>query len=109
MYSQAALGANLEVPTLDGREELRVPPGTQEGEVFRLKGRGMPDPRRRGKGDLVVQVHIEVPKSLTKRQAELLRELADEEHANVGASRKSFFEKLKDYFMAGDEETRATD
>ena len=56
-YSQAALGATVEVPTLDGREPLPIPRGTQSGDVFRLRGQGMPDPRRRGKGDLLVEVH----------------------------------------------------
>jgi molecular chaperone DnaJ len=98
-FAQAALGATIEVPTLEGRENLEVPQGTQPGEVFRLRGRGMPDPRGRGKGDLIVQVSLDVPKSLTKRQEELLRELAEEEHANVSAHRKSFFEKLKEYFV----------
>jgi molecular chaperone DnaJ len=98
-FAQAALGATIEVPTLEGREELAIAPGTQPGEVFKLRGRGMPDPRGRGKGDLLVQVALEVPKSLTARQEELLRELADEERTNVSAHRKSFFEKLKDYFV----------
>jgi molecular chaperone DnaJ len=98
-YAQAALGAKIEVPTLDGREELSIPAGTQPGEIFRLRGRGMPTPGRRGNGDLVVQVSLEVPKTLTARQEELLRELAEVEHANVSAHRKSFFEKLKDYFI----------
>lgn len=102
-YSQAALGANIDVPTLDGREELTIPPGTQPGDVFRLRGRGMPDPRQRGQGDLLVQVSLEVPKTLTPRQEELLRELAEEEQANVSAHRKSFFEKLKEYFMPDEE------
>ncbi|MBN8628678.1 MAG: molecular chaperone DnaJ [Planctomycetes bacterium] len=103
-YSQAALGATIEVPTLDGREDFTVPAGTQAGEVFRLKGRGMPDPRVRGKGDLLVQVQVEVPTKLTKRQEELLRELATEEKANVSPHRKSFFDKVKEYFT-GDDET----
>jgi molecular chaperone DnaJ len=98
-YSQASLGATLEVPTLEGRDELQIPAGTQPGEVFKLRGRGMPDLHHRGKGDLLVQIHLEVPKSLTKRQEELLRELAEEEQTNVSAHRKSFFEKLKDYFI----------
>lgn len=102
-YSQAALGATVEVPTLDGREELTIPPGTQPGDVFRLRGRGMPDPRQRGQGDLLVQVHLDVPKTLTPRQEELLRELAEEEQTNVSPHRKSFFEKLKEYFMPEDE------
>lgn len=101
-YSQAALGVTLEVPTLNGREELAIPAGSHSGDVFRLRGRGMPDPRRRGLGDLVVQVNIEVPKKLTPREQELLRELAEEEHVNVAPHRRSFFEKLKNYFKAGD-------
>lgn len=106
-YSQAALGATLEVPTLEGRDELHIPPGTQTGEVFRLRGRGMPDPRHRGKGDLLVQLSIEVPKNLTRRQEELLRELAEEEQANVSPHRKSFFERLRDYFIPDEERAPA--
>ncbi len=102
-YPQAALGASIEVPTLSGREEVEIPSGTQSGDVFRLEGRGMPDPRRRGLGDLLVQVNIEVPTKLTDREEELLRGLAVEENANVSPHRKSFFGKLKDYFTAGDE------
>lgn len=97
-YSQAALGATIEVPTLDGRHELKVPAGTQTGEVFKLRGRGMPSPRGREVGDLLVQVNIEVPKNLSERQEELLRELAEHEHANVSPHRKSFFEKVREYF-----------
>jgi molecular chaperone DnaJ len=99
-YSQAALGAMLEVPTLRGRHELALPAGTQTGDVFRLQGQGMPDPRRRGLGDMLIQVNIEVPKHLTDRAEQLLRELADEEHSNVAPHRKSFFEKLRAYFSA---------
>lgn len=102
-YSQAALGANIDVPTLNGREELAIPAGTQPGDVFRLRGRGMPDARQRSMGDLLVQVSLEVPKTLTPRQEELLRELAEEEQTNVSAHRKSFFEKLKDYFIPAEE------
>ncbi|HUE73417.1 MAG TPA: molecular chaperone DnaJ [Pirellulaceae bacterium] len=106
-YSQAALGATLEIPTLEGRHELVIPPGSQSGEVFRLRGRGMPDPRDGRKGDLLVQTYIEVPKKLVKRQEELLRELAEVEQAQVSPHRKSFFEKLRDYFTT-DEEARAS-
>jgi molecular chaperone DnaJ len=97
-YSQATLGCNLEVPTLDGPHELKVPAGTQSGEVFKLRGRGLPSPRNHGLGDLLVQVNIEVPKKLTQRQQELLRELAELEHTHVSPHRKSFIEKVKDYF-----------
>ncbi|HWL75242.1 MAG TPA: hypothetical protein VNQ74_15335, partial [Burkholderiaceae bacterium] len=79
---------------------------TQTAEVFKLRGRGMPDPRQRDgrgrRGDLLVQANIEVPKHLSPREKELLRELAEVEHANVSASRKSFFDKVKDFFVAGD-------
>ncbi|MEX0712533.1 MAG: DnaJ C-terminal domain-containing protein, partial [Pirellulales bacterium] len=102
-YSQAALGAKIEVPTLDGREPLEIPAGTQPGEVFKLRGRGMPDPRARGRGDLLVQVNVDIPKNLTLRQEELLRELAEEERVNVSPHRKSFFEKLRDYFIPQEE------
>jgi molecular chaperone DnaJ len=98
-YSQAALGATIEVPTLDGRESLHVPPGTQSGDFFTLRGRGMPDPRRHGRGDLLVQLHIEVPKELTAAHERILRELAEVENSEVSPKRSSFFEKLKHYFQ----------
>jgi len=97
-YPQAALGSTLEVPTLDGPEDLDIPAGTQTGEVFRMAGRGMPDPRRRGVGDLLVQVQIEVPKKLDEEHEELLRQLAEVEHTAVSPHRKNFFEKVREYF-----------
>jgi molecular chaperone DnaJ len=99
-YSQAALGASIEVPTLDGKETLEIPPGTQTGEAFTLAGRGMPDLRSRNRGNLLVQIHIEVPKKLTEEHEKLLRQLADVENTNVSPKRKTFFEKLKEYFQA---------
>ncbi len=108
-YPQAALGTMLEIPTLQGRDEIEIPAGTQTGEVFRLRGRGMPDPRRHGLGDLLVQVMIEVPKTITDDEENLLRELADVEHTNVAPHRKSFFKKLKDYFTADDHATPTED
>lgn len=97
-YSQAVLGAALEVPTLNGRGEVKVPAGTQSGDVFRLRGKGLTDPRVTGVGDLLVQVTIEVPKKVTAEEQTLLRQLADLEHKNVAPARKTFFDKLKDYF-----------
>lgn len=97
-YSQAALGATIEVPTLTGPTQLTLPPGTQSGDVFRVAGHGMPETRGGRKGDLLVQTYIEVPKKLTARQSELLRELAELEHVDVTPQRKSFLDKLKDYF-----------
>lgn len=103
-YSQAALGATIEVPTLVGRAGLEIPPGSQSGELFRIRGRGMPNPLGGAQGDLVVQVYIEVPKRLAPRQEELLRELAEIENSHVSPQRKSFFEKIASYFT-GDSET----
>ncbi len=102
-YTQAALGASIEVPTLAGKEDLKIPAGTATGSTFRLRGRGMPDTQSRGKGDLLVEVHVEVPQTLSPRQEELLRELANEEHQHVTPHRKSFFEKLRDYFIPEEE------
>lgn len=102
-YAQAALGAKIEVPTLEGPEEFEVPAGTQPGQVFKLRRRGMPDPRGGSKGDLLVVINLEVPKSLSAKQDKLLRELAVEEKTNVSPHRKSFLEKLKDYFVPAEE------
>ncbi len=97
-YSQAALGALVEVPTLAGPYELTIPPGTQSGEVFRIRGRGLADPRGGSAGDLHVQTYIEVPKKLSPQQEELLRELAEVERSEVSPHRKSFLERIREYF-----------
>ncbi len=73
-FVDASLGAKLKVPTLDNEVELEIPKGTQSGSVLRLSGHGLPHPNSSRKGDLLVQVHVRTPKSLTKRQEELLRE-----------------------------------
>jgi molecular chaperone DnaJ len=108
-FAQAALGTTIEVPTLEGRGELEIPAGTQSGAVFKMNGKGMPDPRRRGLGDLLVQVAIEVPKKLSKEEKALLRELAELEHKHVAPERKTFFEKLKEYFTADEESAQKKD
>lgn len=103
-YSQAALGATIDVPTLDGPEELVIGRGTQSGEVFRLSGRGMPSPRYKGRGDLLVQVHVEVATALAPEHEATLRKLAEHEKAHVTPKRKNFFEKIKECFVPSDEE-----
>jgi molecular chaperone DnaJ len=105
-YPQAALGASLEVPTLDGPEQLEIPAGTQPGDLFRLKGRGLPHPRNRHVGDLVVVIELEVPKKLSEKQEKLLRELSELDHKHVSEHRKNFFKKLRDYFVP--DETSST-
>jgi molecular chaperone DnaJ len=75
---QAALGTTVTLPTLDGEEELRIPAGTQSGRVFTLRGRGVPAVRGRGRGDLRVELVVDVPTKLTPTQEELMRRLAEE-------------------------------
>jgi molecular chaperone DnaJ len=94
-FTQAALGATVEVPTLKGSDKLEIPAGTQHGEVFKLKGRGLPDVRTHRQGDELVQVLIEVPKKLNDRQKQLLRDFAGTEDGNSMPQRKSFLDKLK--------------
>jgi len=103
-YTQAALGTTLEVPLLKGSEQLEIPAGTQPGEVFRLRGRGMPDPRGGRPGDMHVEVHLVVPKKLDEEHEELLRQLAVLEDADVNSHHKSWLEKLKDIVTGQSEE-----
>lgn len=77
-FTQAVLGDNLEVPTINGRAELQIPPGTQPGTIFRMRGKGLPAVHDQDRGDQMVQVQIEVPKKLTKRQKELVQQLKEE-------------------------------
>jgi molecular chaperone DnaJ len=77
-FSEAALGAEIEVPTIDGPAKLRIPPGTQTGTVFRLKGKGMPKLDGLGRGDELVRVVVQTPTKLTPRQRELLSQFAKE-------------------------------
>ncbi|HWO69421.1 MAG TPA: molecular chaperone DnaJ [Actinomycetota bacterium] len=76
-FAQAALGAELEVPTLDGTERVRIEPGTQPGTVLRLRGKGVPNLHRRGRGDLFLTVQVEVPRDLGREERRLLERLAE--------------------------------
>jgi molecular chaperone DnaJ len=99
-FSQAALGGEIDVPTLDSAIKHAIKRGMQSGEVVRIAGRGMPNIRGGRTGDLLVQVVVETPRNLTKRQEELLRELAELDKSHVSAQRKSFLEKLREFFTA---------
>jgi molecular chaperone DnaJ len=99
-FSQAALGGPIDVPTLDGKITHTLKAGVQSGEVVRIAGKGMPAPRGGRKGDLHVQIVIETPHRLTKRQEELFRELAEIDKKHVSPQRKSFLEKLNSFFAA---------
>ncbi len=105
-YSQAALGAEIEIPTLNGRLDFTLNPGTQPGTVSRIRGKGMPDPRTgRRVGDLLVEIQVEVPQDVNGRQAELLRELAELEEADVLPERRSFFDQVKEFFAGSEHES----
>jgi len=98
-FAQAALGADVEVPTLFGKSSLRVPAGTQHGQVLGMRGLGLPELRSGAAGDLLVQVLLEVPRKLSKKQEQLLREYAETEASSVLPARKSFLEKFKEYLV----------
>lgn len=96
--TQAALGAEIEVPTLKDKVKYHIPEGTQNDAEFRLKGYGIANLRGGGTGDLVVRVKVEVPKRLTERQKELLRQLEDSLTGREYEGRKSFLDKIKGMF-----------
>jgi molecular chaperone DnaJ len=97
-FTVAALGGEVEVPTLDGKAKLRVPAGTQPGAVLRLKGKGIPRRAGIGRGDQHVAIGIEVPTQLTAKQRELLTQLAKELGEDVSPVEKSFMDKLRELF-----------
>ncbi|HEX41076.1 MAG TPA: molecular chaperone DnaJ, partial [Phycisphaerales bacterium] len=97
-FTQAALGVTIDVPTLDGTQQLKIPAGTQYGSVFRIRGQGLPDIRTHRRGDQLVQVTVETPSRLNEKQEDLLREFAKTENKRVSPKSASFFEKLKKQF-----------
>lgn len=94
--TQAALGSEIDVPTLDGNEKLRIPAGTQPGRVFRMRGKGVPHLQRNGRGDQLVVISIDIPKTLTAEQRELLEQLSETLGSEVIPQDRSFFDDLKD-------------
>ena len=97
-FPHAALGTEIEVPTLEGKIKLKIPAGTQSGNVFRLRGKGIQDLQSSGRGDQLVRVLVETPKKLSVRQRELLEEFARLDGADMHPLSKGFFEKVKELF-----------
>jgi molecular chaperone DnaJ len=97
--AQAALGVQIEVPTLDGSQPLKIPEGTQTGATFRLRHQGVPDVDGHGRGDLFVHVQVTVPPKLTREQRKLFEQLKETLPAENQPSERGLFEKVKDYFM----------
>ena len=99
-FSEAALGAKVEVPTLRGKAEVTIPAGTQSGEMLRLRGQGLPSLEGGGAGSLIVRVVVETPRKLNAKMRELLDELRKAESSASQPARSGFFERIKSYFKA---------
>ena len=97
-FVQAALGAEVTVPTIDGRVSYQVREGTQPGDVFKFKGKGIPYINGRGRGDQYVRVVVEVPKNLSQKQKDVLKEFEDTSEEKNYTKRKTFFDKIKAMF-----------
>lgn len=97
-FPQVVLGSQIDVPTLEGRVKMKIPPGTQSGKVFRLRGKGIDALGGAGKGDQLVQIVVEVPESITKKQRKLIEELAAELGEDVHPQQRSFLDKLRGLF-----------
>jgi molecular chaperone DnaJ len=98
-FAQAALGDEIDVPTIDGKATLKVPAGTQTGRIFELKEKGIPRLRGGGRGDQIVRVRVVTPTSLTNEQKKLFKDLANSlGTAVMPHDDKGFFEKIKDAF-----------
>ena len=94
-FAQAVLGAELEIPTIDGKVKYELPEGTQSGTTFRLKGKGIPALNGRGRGDQYVTVYIETPRNLNKEQKEALKKFAESMGDSNYEARPKFFKKFK--------------
>lgn len=97
-FTAAALGSEIEVPTLEGRASVKVPQGAQSGTVFKLRGKGMPILNSAARGDLMVRVAVEVPTKLNAEQRKKLEEFAALMGEDNAPLHKSFFEKAKGFF-----------
>lgn len=102
-FTQAALGAQVQVPTLDGPHTLTIKPGSQHGQTIRIPERGLPNLRTGQRGDLIVVLEIEIPKKLSKKQEQLLREFADTEDRTVLPASTGFWDKIKQYLTSSDQ------
>jgi molecular chaperone DnaJ len=97
-FPQAALGAEIQIPSLDGEVTLRVPEGTQNGKQFRIRNEGVPHLHESGRGDMIVEVLIQTPKKLSRTQRELVRQLADSMEVENKPASRGMLNKMKDLF-----------
>ncbi|MBN1144496.1 MAG: molecular chaperone DnaJ [Bacteroidales bacterium] len=98
--TQASIGAQVEIPTLDGRVKIKIEPGTQPGKILRLRGKGLPEVNTYGKGDLLVSINVWIPKSLTRDERKILEKLEESPNfkPNPGSGDRNFFDRMKNYF-----------
>ncbi len=99
-FPEAVMGASVEIPTVDGKARIKIAPGTQPGKVLRLKGKGLPDVNGYGHGDLLVNINVWVPKTLSKEETAFMENAMHSPNfkPNPGSREKSFFHKMRDYF-----------
>lgn len=103
-YAQFVLGAEVDVPTLKEMESVTIPAGTQTGEVFRVRGAGVPNVHTGRNGDLLVETRVEIPVKVSPAQKELLRQLAELEETEVAPERKNWMDSIKDFFSVAEED-----
>jgi molecular chaperone DnaJ len=97
-FTQAALGVELKVPTLEGEQTLKIPEGTQSGNVHRVRGKGVPVLNGHGKGDLFVEIKVQTPTKLSKRQREILQELEGSSKVENKPERRTLMGKVREMF-----------
>ncbi|HJZ40043.1 MAG TPA: molecular chaperone DnaJ [Bacteroidales bacterium] len=99
-FAQASLGAQVEIPTLDGKVKIKIEPGTQPGKILRLRGKGLPEVNSYGKGDLLVSINVWIPKSLSREERKILEKLDESQNfkPNPGSGDRNFFDRMKNYF-----------
>ncbi len=99
-FAEATLGAPVEIPTVDGKVKIKIEPGTQPGKILRLRGKGIPEVNGYGKGDLLVNINVWVPKTLSKEEKKTIEQLADSENfvPKPSPEDKNFFERMKNFF-----------
>jgi molecular chaperone DnaJ len=99
-FAKASLGAQVEIPTLDGKVKIKIEPGTQPGKILRLRGKGLPEVNSYGRGDLLVSINVWIPKSLSREEKKILEKLEESENfkPNPGSGDRNFFDRMKNYF-----------
>jgi len=99
-FTQAALGANVEIPTLDGKVKIKIEPGTQPGKILRLRGKGLPEVNTYGKGDLLVSINVWIPRNLSREEKKILEKFEESPNfkPNPGSGDRNLFDRMRNYF-----------